>query len=78
MSVVYGKLELMKGNKMTNKSEAQLLLAEALKVMTEKNEANGMSWGDASRNAYAGMFGMLGLRTSKAYAKKVLEIAKEW
>jgi hypothetical protein len=37
-----------------------------------------MSWTDARRNAYAGMFGMLGHNTRKKYAKKVLQIAKEW
>jgi hypothetical protein len=59
-------------------TEAEAILEEALEVLTKKNEAKGMSWADAKRNAYAGMFGMLGHNTSKAYAKKVLEIAKEW
>jgi len=59
-------------------SEAEAMLEEALEAMTKKNEAKGMSWADAKRNAYAGMFGMLGHNTSKKYAKKVLQIAKEW
>jgi hypothetical protein len=59
-------------------TEAEAILEEALEVLTKKNEAKGMSWADAKRNAYAGMFGMLGHNTSKTYAKKVLEIAKEW
>ena len=58
--------------------EAEVMLQEALEVMTKKNEDKGMSWTDARRNAYAGMFGMLGHNTSKKYAKKVLQIAKEW
>jgi predicted nucleic acid-binding protein len=59
-------------------SEAEAILQEALEVMTKRNEDTGMSWTDARRNAYAGMFGMLGYNTSKKYAKKVLQIAKEW
>ena len=59
-------------------SEAEVMLQEALEVMTKKNEDKGMSWTDARRNAYAGMFGMLGHNTRKKYAKKVLQIAKEW
>jgi hypothetical protein len=63
---------------MSKLSEAEVMLQEALEVMTKKNEGLGMSWTDARRNAYAGMFGMLGHNTSKKYAKKVLQIAKEW
>jgi hypothetical protein len=59
-------------------SEAEAILEEALELMTKRNEAQGMSWTDAKRNAYAGMFGMLGYKTSKKYAKKVLQVAKEW
>jgi len=63
---------------MSKLSEAEVMLQEALEVMTKKNQDKGMSWTDARRNAYAGMFGMLGHNTSKKYAKKVLQIAKEW
>jgi hypothetical protein len=59
-------------------TEAEAILEEALEVLTKKNEAKGMNWTDAKRNAYAGMFGMLAHKTSKAYAKKVLEVAKDW